>query len=213
MKLFSNALTLTLLGSATIAQAAQPSHYDILKDKYLNDTNDSITREELEGTYLGRCFDQSAPDAPDGMLLTTRKYTSTSTQNPDEGPDFPEVTTTTVTWKMSTIEANGKSPQANDSSTPGEVDTFWTNPKIYCENFGEYAVAISELKVSDGIATSIMTSPDLLAQHPDVKMFSESLQVKEGKDGYFYAHRNFRGSRSNKTLSFHQFCYFWKRLF
>ena len=205
MKALIGLISLSILaGAATLAFADQPSHYDILKDKYLNHTNNSLTREHLEGGYLGRCYSQGSDD-PIGMNLLTRKFVSTSTQDADQGPDFPAVTTTKTTWKMAlalrTTNKDGSSDpgsdradydpvSSNDNTTAAQADDFWTKGAGRTD---------PEMQLSEGVASYTIV---IDANHG---LF---VQAKEGTDGLIYLQ-----AAGTPSTPVSHYCYFYKKLF
>jgi len=202
MKAFGCLLLVTLVGATTLVHAAAPSHYDVLKDKYLNDTNDSITLERLEGGYLGRCYFQHF-DTPIGMVLSTRKFVTTSTKDSDQGPDFPAVTTTTTTWKMSEYQKvdsdNVPYPaNENDNITSADDDSYWnsTSPR---EGAG-----VPEIKLSNGIASTVFPSTVV------PKLSGVKYEVRLGNDGLIYGLAKGPAETDNTAI---QSCYFYMKLF
>jgi type II secretory pathway component PulJ len=191
-----------MFSTSSFATSAPVSKYEILKDKYLNQTDNRIgTRRMqriLEGNYLGRCYLENS-DVSHGAILTTRKSVTTSVANSSEGPLFPRSELQTTTWKMalialesvSHIEINGQqltddtvteSPaEQNDTMSSDQIDEYWR------VNDSQ----VPSLNISNGVATS-----------------GQSYEVKKSLDGQLFYAKASVNDPARPVL----FCYFYQKL-
>lgn len=172
-----------LFSSMAFAQ----SHFDLLKDKYQNDTNSNISIQAIKGATLGRCF-RSSDDTPIGMVLVA--FDVSSTQNADEGPLFPPATTTS--YKMVLGLMGGVS--SDGSSTEAASDNDNTKAADWVSQFTSDS-GVGNLSISSGVASSTYSASGA----------SASYQVKLGNDGLIYAH-------ASESTVIDDYCYFYQKL-
>jgi len=192
---FEHTETVMLLGpkkATMMANAAQPSHYDVLKDKYLNGTSNSITQSQLEGAYLGVCYSKYSPDSSNRVVLSTLMMKNTSIKDANQGPDFPPITTTTTTWKMSEYDS------------PSYIDNFSFKDDMFWDpnDDGTVRTDIPDMTLENGTAISLNSSSATAADKFTYK-------VKIGNDGLFYG---LLEGANDTDSSPNQFCYFYKKL-
>ncbi len=186
MKLFATALIGLLVSTMAFAQ----SHFDVLKDKYLNQTNNTLTAQAILGATLGRCF-QAANDIPVGMILAAEGVSTT--QNPDEGPLFPPSSTTS--YKMAFMLVGNITDNAgvlSDDQPASANDT--QNAADVLSNLS--TTAVTDLSVVNGLATSSVVGTTAI------------YEVKMGNDGLIYGH----ATENDPNAAFETYCYFYKKM-
>ncbi len=202
-------LTIGLL-SASISHAAE-SRFETLEKKF-QERGNTLTKEILEGTYLGRCFFKGSDDAS-GSLLMTKKISRTAKAS---GPNFSSVTTSS--WHMAIAQyssMNGiinEAPETNDSVTKEDVETFWA------ENGVKFP-----LKIANDIASSIddVILERITVDRPNTQA-PVRIQAKLNADGYIYTKSTVILKKNNPTLEYLHlsrdtsyvgaYCYYWKKV-
>ncbi len=212
LRIFFLILIWGFVGNSAFAQ----SHFRELKVEFEN-SNQPLTKKDLLGGFLGRCFSPDS-DEPIGTILSTVEKKLTKTINQDLGPKYPPSTVIIEdSWRLATYmnfkadDVNGRFGLAelpatsNDTADKNVDNAFWNNPRIAFNGQG-YPVTFSELTEVGGVISSQMTAM------VEGKPLITNISVKKGTD-YLYSERSIDSRSALVTPGPIRYCYFWQKLY
>lgn len=188
------------------------SNFADLKGRYAA-ADAPLTRKDLLGTFLGRCFD-SRSNEPIGMILmTVENYKEwTETKNEDQGPLYASSQKmVSDTWKMAAGQLTDSewSPlpaESNDDISKASIDAYWNSPQAFIDGH-LYPLTFRGVTESNGTVSSQSVTAI------NGKTIIRDLDVKQGQDGYFYVQKRIDPNSTYPNEAADQYCYFWEKLY
>ena len=102
--------------NASVTSPNSQFRYDVLKSKYLS--AGPISKEDLEGAWLGRCYYKGSDDA-EGMVNSTKKFV------PQDGAS--PIWKNTYYQKLNVSSGAWAPANYNDRTTIDEDERFWSS--------------------------------------------------------------------------------------